>query len=166
MLKLNSFLNECSLKGCNMGLNVQKNKKKTPWYIGHWGVLTPWYIGHRGVSTPRYLGLFWMYSGSSFATPWYIGHQGVTTPWYIGPRGVSNPWYIGHRGVLSHKVPKSLDSPVHRTPRSFDSPVLRTLLDFQRVNFFLTQPRSQKNQNGPRTCLMGPGGAVWGKNRI
>ena len=45
------------------------------------------------------------------------------------------PRYIGHRGVLTHKLLKSLDSPVHRTPRSFDSPVLRTLLDFQRVKF-------------------------------
>ena len=27
----------------------------------------------------------------------------------------------------------------------------------------ITQPRSKKNQNGPSTSLMGPGGAVWGK---
>jgi len=27
----------------------------------------------------------------------------------------------------------------------------------------VTQPRSKKNQNGPRTSLMGPGGAVWEK---
>ena len=27
----------------------------------------------------------------------------------------------------------------------------------------ITQPRSKKNQNGPRTSLMGPGGVVWGK---
>ena len=59
-----------------------------------------------------------------------------------------------------------------------DSPVLGTILDFQRVRFcdspvhrtpgshfkmLITQPRSKKNQNGPRTSLMGPGGAVWGK---
>ena len=30
----------------------------------------------------------------------------------------------------------------------------------------ITQPRSIKNQNGPRTSLMGPGRAVWGKNRL
>ena len=30
----------------------------------------------------------------------------------------------------------------------------------------ITQPRSKKNQNGPRTSLMGPGGVVWGKNRV
>ena len=76
MLKLNSFLNEYCFKGCNMGLNVQKNKK-TPQFIGHRGVSTPRYIGHRGVLTPRYLGLFWIISWSSFATPRYIGHRGV-----------------------------------------------------------------------------------------
>ena len=27
----------------------------------------------------------------------------------------------------------------------------------------ITQPRSKRNQNGPRTTLMGPGGAVWEK---
>jgi len=27
----------------------------------------------------------------------------------------------------------------------------------------ITQPKSKKNQNGPRTSLMGPGGAVWEK---
>ena len=27
----------------------------------------------------------------------------------------------------------------------------------------ITQPRSKKNQNGPRTSLKGPGGAVWEK---
>jgi len=36
------------------------------------------------------------------------------------------PRYIGHRGVLTHKVLKSLDSPVHRTPGSLNSPVHRT----------------------------------------
>jgi len=143
MLKLNSFLNECCFKGCNMGLNVKKKK-------------TPRFIGHRGVETPRYLGLFWIISGSSFATP----------------------KYIEHRGVLSHKVLKSLDSPVHRTPGSFDSPVLRTILDHQQINYCdspvhrtpgshfkmpITQPIGKKNWNGPRTCLMGPGGVVWGK---
>ena len=30
----------------------------------------------------------------------------------------------------------------------------------------ITQPRSKKNQNGPRTSLMGPGGVVGGKNRV
>ena len=63
--------------------------------------------------TPRYLGLFWIISESSFATP----------------------QYIGHRGVLTHKVLKSLDSPVHRTPGSFDSLVLRTILDHQQINY-------------------------------
>ncbi len=29
-----------------------------------------------------------------------------------------------------------------------------------------TQPRSKENKNGPRTSLMGPGGVVWGENRI
>ena len=28
----------------------------------------------------------------------------------------------------------------------------------------ITQPKSKKNPNGPRTSLMGPGGAGWGKN--
>ena len=27
----------------------------------------------------------------------------------------------------------------------------------------ITQSRSKKNQNGPRTSLMGSGGVVWGK---
>ena len=27
----------------------------------------------------------------------------------------------------------------------------------------ITQPRSKKNQNGPSTSLMGPGGVVWGE---
>ena len=115
MLKVNSFLNECCFKGCKMGLNVKKKQKKTPRFIGHWGVSTPRYLGHQGVSTPRYLGLFWIFSGSGFATPRYIGHRGVTTP-----------RYIGHRGVLTHKVLESLDSPVLRTSRSLDSLVHRT----------------------------------------
>ena len=42
------------------------------------------------------------------------------------------------------------DSPVHRTPEShFKMPI--------------TQPIGKKIRNGPRTCLMGPGGVVWGK---
>jgi len=27
----------------------------------------------------------------------------------------------------------------------------------------ITQPIGKKNRNGPRTCLMGPGGVVWGE---
>ena len=30
----------------------------------------------------------------------------------------------------------------------------------------ITQPRSKKYQNFPRTYLTGPGGAVWGKNQV
>ena len=37
----------------------------------------------------------------------------------------------------------------------------------EQFKMLITQPRSKKNQNGPRTSLMGPGGAVWGeKNRL
>ena len=88
-----------------------------------------------------------------------------------------------------NRTPGSLDSPVPRTPGSLDSPVLRTLLDFQLVKFcdspvlrtpgsldspvhrtpgshfkmLITQPRSKKNQNGPRTSLMGPKELFGGK---
>ena len=71
------------------GLEGSKKQKKTPLYIGN-----------QGVSTPRYLGLFWIFSGSSFASPQYIGHRGVLTLRYIGPRGVSTLRCIGHRGVI------------------------------------------------------------------
>ena len=74
MLILDSFLNECCFKGSSMDLKVQRNKKKPPRYLGHWGVLTLGYIGHRVALTPRYLGhwgvmtpqcleLFWIFSG-------------------------------------------------------------------------------------------------------
>ena len=159
MLKLNSFLNECCFIGCKHGLECSKKQKKTPWYIGH-----------RGVLTPRYLGLFWIISGSSFATPRYMGRPGVSTPRYIGHPGVSTPRYIGHQGVLTHKELKSLDSPVHRTPGSF-----RTILDHQQINFcdflvhrtpgslfkmYITPQKFAKNENGSRTSLVGPGGVV------
>jgi len=88
------------------------------------------------------------------------------------------------------RTPGSHDSTVLRTPGSNDSPVLRTILDFQRVKYcdspvlrtpgsldspvhrtpgsyfkmLITQPRSKKNQNGPRISLMWPGVAVWEKN--
>ena len=42
------------------------------------------------------------------------------------------------------------DSPVSQAPGSH-------------LKMLITQPRSKKNQNGPRTSLMGPGGAVWGE---
>jgi len=60
-----------------------------------------------------------------------------------------------------HRTPGSLDSPVHRTPGSLDSLVHRT--PGSHFKMLITQPRSKENQNGPRTSLMGPGGAVWGK---
>ena len=108
---------------------------------------------------------------------------GVSTPRHLGHWGVSTPWYIGHRGVLTHKVLKSLDSSVLRTPGSLDSPVARTSGSFDspvlrtpgsldspvhrtpgsHFKMLITQPRSKKNRNAPRTSLMGPGGAVWGK---
>jgi len=60
-----------------------------------------------------------------------------------------------------HRTLGSLDSPVLRTPGSLDSLVNRTPgIHFRML---LTQPRSWKNQNGPRKSLMGPGGAVWVK---
>ena len=84
------------------------------------------------------------------------GHLGVSTPRYLGlfwifsGSGFATPRYIGHRGVLTHKVLRSLYFPVHRTPGSH-------------FKMLITQPRNKKNQNGPRTSLMGPGGVVWGK---
>jgi len=75
-------------------------------------------------------------------------------------------------GVLPHKVLRSLDSPVHRTPGRIDFLVLRTpgSLDSSvhrtpgsPFKMLITQPRSKKNRNGPRTSLMGPGGAFLGE---
>ena len=60
-----------------------------------------------------------------------------------------------------HRTPGSLDSPVLRTPGSLNSPVHRT--PGSHFKMLITQPRSKKNRNSPRTSLMGPGGAVWGK---
>jgi len=39
----------------------------------------------------------------------------------------------------------------------------KNLAQLSHFKMLITQPRSKKNQNGPRTSLMGPGGAVWGK---
>ena len=131
---------------------------------------TPRYILHGGVSTPRYLGLFWIFSGSSFATPGYIWHRGVLTPRYIGSWGVSTLRYLGHQGVSTLRylglfwifsdfqfcdspvlrTPGSFDSLVHGTPGSLHSPVHRT--PGSHFKMLTTQPRSKKNQNGPRTC--------------
>ena len=80
MLKLNSFFNECCLKGYSMGLKVKRNKINSP--------------------------------------------------------------------VL--RTPGSFDSPIHKTPGSH----------FKNA---YNSAKKQKNQNGPRTSLMGPGGVVWGK---
>jgi len=80
--------------------------------------------------------------------------------------------------ILDFPRVKFCDSLVHRTLGSFDSPVLGTVLDHQKINYCdspvhrtpgshfkmpITQPIGKKNRNGPRTCLMGPGGVVWGK---
>ena len=62
---------------------------------------------------------------------------------------------------LVHRTPGSFDSPVHRTPGSFDSPVHR--IPGSHFKMLITQLRSKKNRNGPRTALMGPGGDVWGE---
>ena len=58
-------------------------------------------------------------------------------------------------------MPGSFDSQVHRTPGSLDSPVHRT--PGSHFKMLITQPIGKKNRNRPRTCLMGPRGAVWGE---
>ena len=141
MLNLNSFLNECCFKGCNMGLNVQKNKKDSPVHRTPGSLDSPVHRTPGSLDSPVHRTL------GSFDSPVL--------------RTVLDHQKINYCDSLVHRTHGSLDFPVHRTPGSLDSPVHRT--PGTHFKMPITQPIGKKNQNGPRTCLMGPGGVVWGK---
>ena len=65
------------------------------------------------------------------------------------------PWSF-HSEVS--QAPQSFDSAVSQAPRSFDSAVSQA--PPSHLKMLVTQPKNEKNQNGPRTSLLGLGGAV------
>jgi len=129
-----------------MDLKVRRNK------------MTPRYIGHRGVLTPWYLILFWIFTGSSLQLS-----PVLRTPGSFDSSTLR---------LLDFQQINNCDSPVLRTSGSLDSRVLRTpgrltlwcIGHWSHFKMLITSPRSKNYQNVPRTSLMGPGGAVWGKN--
>ena len=146
----------------------------TPRCLGHRGVLThkvlrslhfpvlrtPASLNSPVLKTPGSLDSPALRTLLDFQRVKYCNSPVLRTPGSLDSPVLRTP---GSLDSLVLRTPGSLHSLVHRTPGSLDSPVHRT--PRSHLKMLITQLKSKKNQNCPRTSPIGPGGAVDLKNQ-